>query len=89
MNAASRIVRYLKKDPGQGVLLYSKDNFDISAYCDVDWVACRNTRQSVTGYVVNLGDSSIIQKSKKQTTMYKSSAEDEYRSLASTVAEVI
>ncbi|KAH0706956.1 hypothetical protein KY289_012032 [Solanum tuberosum] len=89
MEAAIRIVRYLKKEPGQGVLLSSNDNIEISAYCDADWVACPNSRKSVTGYVVKLRDSPIIWKSKKHTTVSKSSAEAEYRSLASTVAELV
>ncbi|WMV15360.1 hypothetical protein MTR67_008745, partial [Solanum verrucosum] len=47
------------------------------------------SRKSVTGYVVKIGDSPIIWKSKKQTTVSKSSAEAEYRSLASTMAKLV
>lgn len=66
MEAALRIVRYLKKQPGQGVLLSSKGNNMISTYCDADWAACPNSRRSVTGYIVKLGESLIIWKSKKK-----------------------
>lgn len=79
----------MKKEPGQGVLLSSNNNMDISAYCDVDWIACLNSRKSVTGYIVKIGDSPIMWKSKKQTTVSKSSTEAEYRSMASTVAKLI
>ncbi|XP_015160301.1 uncharacterized mitochondrial protein AtMg00810-like [Solanum tuberosum] len=61
----------------------------ISAYCDADWASCPQTRRSVTGYFVKLGDSIVSWKSKKQTTVSRSSAEAEFRSLAAVVAELV
>ncbi|XP_019240162.1 PREDICTED: uncharacterized protein LOC109220154 [Nicotiana attenuata] len=89
MEAALRIVRYIKNQPGQGILLSSIYNNTVSAYCDADWAACPNSRKSISGYLIKLGYSLTTWKSKKQTTVSRSSAEAEYRSLASTVAEVI
>lgn len=73
-------------EAGHGVLLSSTSQGQLSAYCDVDWAACPNTRKSLTGYLVKLGDSLISWKSKKQNIVSRSSAE--YRSLASTTAEL-
>nr|XP_016504064.1 PREDICTED: uncharacterized mitochondrial protein AtMg00810-like [Nicotiana tabacum] len=88
MEAALRIVRYIKSQPGQGILLSSNNNETVTAFCDADWVACPHTRKSITWYLIEVGDSLVSWNSKKQSIISRSSAEVEYRSLASTVAEL-
>ncbi|XP_047256227.1 uncharacterized protein LOC124888982 [Capsicum annuum] len=44
MEAAMRVVRYIKNHPGQGVLLSSKSNTDITAYYDADWEICPHSK---------------------------------------------
>ncbi|XP_055822149.1 uncharacterized mitochondrial protein AtMg00810-like [Solanum dulcamara] len=89
MDAALRVVRYLKRQPGQGILLSSHSDNQVSAYCDTDWAACPLTKKSVTGYMIKVGESLISWKAKKQSTVSRSSAESEYRSMASTVSELV
>lgn len=60
----------------------------LTAFCDLDWAACPQSRKSVTGYMVKFGNSLTSWKSKKQDTISRSSAEAECRSMASTVAEL-
>lgn len=86
--AALRVVRYLKQSPGQGILL-RPTSLDISAYCDSDWASCPMTRRSTTGYFITIGGSPVSWKTKKQTTVSRSSAEAEYRAMAATVSELI
>ncbi|GMJ05854.1 cysteine-rich RLK (RECEPTOR-like protein kinase) 8 [Hibiscus trionum] len=88
-DAALRVVRYIKRDPGLGVLLSAHGEPSLVAFCDADWAACSLTRRSVTGFCVKLGHSLICWKSKKQSTVSRSSAEAEYRSMASATTEVV
>ncbi|KAM3220616.1 putative mitochondrial protein like [Capsicum annuum] len=88
LEAANRVIRYLKGTVGQGIWLKSQPTAELVCWCDSDWAACPNTRRSVTGYVVQFGSSLISWKSKKQHSVSRSSAEAEYRSMASALAEV-
>ncbi|KAJ4758369.1 Retroelement pol polyprotein-like [Rhynchospora pubera] len=87
-DAAIRVLRYLKGNPGQGVVLRADSDLRLYAYCDSDWASCPLTRRSLTGYFVMLGQSPISWKTKKQHTVSRSSAEAEYRSMATTACEL-
>ncbi|GJZ28670.1 putative RNA-directed DNA polymerase [Tanacetum coccineum] len=89
LEAAFRVLRYLKNSPGSGIQINKVGNLKLRAYADSDWARCPATRKSVSGYCVFLGSSLITWKSKKQSTLSRSSAEAEYRSMASATCEVI
>ncbi|KAH9650422.1 protein kinase domain-containing protein [Citrus sinensis] len=88
MDAAIRVLRYLKGSLGMGILLSSISDLHIRGYCDADWASCPTTRRSVTGYCTFLGDSPISWKTKKQNVVSRSTAEAEYRSLADLSCEL-
>lgn len=86
--AALKLVKYIKAAPGQGLLLSANNPLNLQLYTDADWATCPMTRRSVSGFCVLLGKSLISWKCKKQNTVARSSAEAEYRSMASAVCEL-
>ncbi|WVZ20696.1 hypothetical protein V8G54_008018 [Vigna mungo] len=88
LHAAFRILRYLKSCPGLGLFYPSSNPHRIQAFSDSDWATCSLTRKSITGYCVFYGHYLISWKSKKQSTVSRSSTEAEYRALASVACEL-
>lgn len=89
LDAATRVLRYLKTTLGQGIFFPKQGGIDLITYCDADWLGCPFTRRSRTGYVLLLGGAPISWKSKKHMVVSRSSAEAEYRAMAVTVSEII
>ncbi|XP_016571248.2 uncharacterized mitochondrial protein AtMg00810-like [Capsicum annuum] len=88
LEAANRVIRYLKETVGQCIWLKAQPTAELVCWCDSNWAACQNTRRFVTDYMVQFGSSLISWKSKKKHTISRSSAEAEYRIMALALAEV-
>ncbi|KAJ0493281.1 putative RNA-directed DNA polymerase [Helianthus annuus] len=84
-----KLLRYLKGAPGAGLMFKKGDRFELSAYADFDWAKCIDSRRSVTGFCIFLGNSLISWKSKKQSVVSRSSAEAEYRSMCAALCEIM
>jgi histone deacetylase 1/2 len=88
LRAVKHILRYIKGTLTHGLRYLNQSSLNLIVFCDADWAGCPTTRRSTTGFCVYLGSHCISWASKKQPTVSRSSAEAEYRALATTAAEL-
>lgn len=88
LDALHHILRYVFHTSYQGILLKVDDFLTVQAFSDSDWASCPDTRRSITSYLLLFGQSPVSWKSKKQSTVSRSSSEAEYRVMASAISEV-
>ncbi|KAL0383103.1 UNVERIFIED_CONTAM: Retrovirus-related Pol polyprotein from transposon RE2 [Sesamum calycinum] len=85
---ALHIVRYLKSTPITGLFFPSSNSLQLQAFCNADWASYLDTRRSISGFCVFLGSALISWKTKKQTTVFRSSTEAKYQSMGATVCDL-
>ncbi|KAK4386004.1 Retrovirus-related Pol polyprotein from transposon RE1 [Sesamum angolense] len=61
----------------------------IEAYSDADYAGVKDDRKSTSGYCTYVGGNLVTWRSKKQTTVARSSVEAEYRAMAHTTSEIL
>ncbi|XP_057790802.1 uncharacterized mitochondrial protein AtMg00810-like [Salvia miltiorrhiza] len=74
MEAALRIMRYLKGTFDYGVLFRKPGHLEIQAYTDADWAGNPVDRKSTAGYFASVGGNLVSWRSKKQKVVALSSA---------------
>ncbi|CAJ2663478.1 unnamed protein product [Trifolium pratense] len=89
LQAALRIVQYLKGTPGRGILFERNGSVGLEAYTDADYAGSIVDRRSTTGYCTFLGGNLVTWKSKKQSVVSRSSAEAEFRAMAQGICELL
>lgn len=87
-NAVKRLLRYLVGTQNQGLYFATSNTPSLHAYTDADWAGNKDDYTSTGAYIVYFGRHPIAWSSKKQTGVARSSTEAEYRSIASTTAEI-
>jgi Reverse transcriptase (RNA-dependent DNA polymerase) len=87
IDAINRILRYLKGTSGKGIWMKRNNTNTLCGYSDADW-AGNFDRKSTTGFCTFVGENLVTWKSKKQNVVARSSAEAEYRAMASTASEL-
>ncbi|GKE13889.1 ribonuclease H-like domain-containing protein [Tanacetum coccineum] len=70
-----------------GLHLYASSTTSLVGYTDADWAGCPSTRRSTLGSCIFLGDNLLSWSAKRQHTLSRSSAKDEYWGVANVVAE--
>ncbi|XP_019171098.1 PREDICTED: uncharacterized protein LOC109166666 [Ipomoea nil] len=88
LQAAHRVLRYIKGAPGQGLFFLASSDLHLKAFSDLDWGASVDSRKSVTGFYIFLSQALLSWKSKKQATISRSSSEAECKALAAITCEV-
>lgn len=73
---------------GRGLFNYASFSFQLSTFYDSDRASCHTTKKSLSSYCVLLGSSLMSWKTKKQTTVSRSSSQTEYRFMASSCCKV-
>ena len=89
MDIVKQILRYLKSCPGKGILFSRNRHLKIEGYTDADWARCLDARRSTSGYCMFIGGNLVSWRSKKQSVVARSTAEAEFRSMASGFCELI
>ena len=89
LQAAYRILRYLKGNPRRGILFKRNTGLVLEAYTDADYAGSIMDRRSTSGYCTFLGGNLVTWRSKKQNVVARSSAEAEFRAMAQGVCELL
>lgn len=87
---SKRIIRYLKETESCSLILGSpKNNLKLHAHSDADWAEDKTTRKSRSGFIIQLGDSTISWSSRRQDKVSVSTTESEFYALTETMKELI
>jgi hypothetical protein len=62
LEAAHRILRYLKGTPRRGLLFKANGHLNVDGYCDADWASCPDDRRSTSGFCVFVGGNLVLEK---------------------------
>ena len=89
LEAAKRILRYLKGTENLGLWYPVDDNIELTGYSDADYGGCRIDRKSTSGTCQFLGNKLISWFSKKQNTVATSTTGAEYVAVGSCCAQIL
>lgn len=80
---------YLKGALGLDILFSKNEHTHIEYFADIDWTVSKIDKRSTTSYYVFVGGNLILWRSKKQTVVFRFSAESEYRVMMQFTCEVL
>ena len=93
MKELKRVIKYALDTKNYGLKLEPKmseegPKWDMMMYCDSDYAGDKDTRLSVTGYVLYMCGAPVIWRSKSQRSVTLSSSEAEYVAMSEAVKEI-
>ena len=89
LEAAYRILRYLKGSPGRGLYFKKGDHQGLEIYTDANWVGSITDRRSTSDNCSYVWGNLVTWRSKKQNVVARRSAESEFRAMASGICELL
>ena len=89
LKAVKRILLYLVGTPKLSLIYPMDYNFSLYGYSDADYAGCLVDRKSTSGMATFLGPCIISWGSKKQNTVYLSTAESEYSAAALVCSQIL
>jgi hypothetical protein len=84
-----KIFRYLKGTKEFGLWYPKGKDLSLMAYTDADWAGCIDDRRSTSGAAFYLGECLVSSLSKKQSSIYLSTAEAEYIAATTCCTQVL
>ena len=82
LQAACRVLHYLKDNPEKGILFKKNNTLALEAYTDAEYAGSLVDRRSTTRYYTFLGGNLVTWRSKKQNVVARSSTESEFKVIA-------
>lgn len=89
LQAAKRVLRYLKGTIELGLFYKKGGNKDLIAYTDSDYAGDRDDRKSTSGYLFMLSSGAVSWSSKKQRVVTLSTTEAEFIAAASCTCQAV
>ncbi|XP_050909535.1 uncharacterized mitochondrial protein AtMg00810-like [Lathyrus oleraceus] len=87
LEAVYRILRYLKGNPGKGLLFKKTSEKHVSIFTDADWAGSVTDRRSTSGYCTYVWGNLVTWRRKKQGVVARSSPEVEFRAMSQGICE--
>ena len=87
LQAANKVLQYLKGSLGKGILFKQSSRLILEAYTSANYVGFVIDRRSTTGYCTFLSGNLVTWRSKKQSLVARSNAEAKFRTMAQGVCK--
>ncbi|XP_014632947.1 uncharacterized protein LOC114420512 [Glycine soja] len=89
LQAAKRVIRYVKGTLDYGIMYSLSHNFKLHGYSDSDWTGCIDDMRSTSGYCFSFGSGVFSWCFKKQEVVAQSTTEAEYVAIVATVNQAL